>query len=160
MGANDYEVIKSPGENREYRAEDWDTGGETSVLLPGEPVKVGGTGNNFATVLATGDPEAGTDEFIGVVSRQGTHTSSADGVVEVTTCVPSMTVLRAAATTVGSVDTAAELNGILGDWVAGDVTAVAGTNGTFTIDEDEASDPNVHGFKIIAGNIDTGNLDF
>lgn len=160
MSANDFQVLKYAGETRLYRAEDWSTGGETSVILPGEPLKQAGTGTNFATVLATGDPEIGTDEFIGVAHKEGTHTSTADGWVEVTTVIPGKTVLRAKATTSTNVNTAAKLNELLGDWVSGDLTSVSGTNGAFTIDSNEGTDPNVHAFKIIGGDITKYTCDF
>jgi hypothetical protein len=159
MTKNNYKVVRYPGPARTYLAEDRTTSSVTATMKVGEPVKVGGTGSNFVKPLATGDPEVGTDEFVGVVCRESDETSTLDGDVEVITCVPVRTVLRAKATTSTNVDTQTELDGLLNDWVCGDVTASSGTNGVFTIDEDEATDPNGHGFKIVDGDIIAYTLD-
>lgn len=156
---NDVKVVLNAGGTRVCLAEDWTTGGETVSLKPGEVVKVGGTGTNFATIIATGDPEVATDELIGVVKKEGTHTSTADGEVEVITLIPVKTVLRAKATTSTNVDTQTELDGLKLDWVCFDLTGSSGTNGIITIDEDEATDPNVHGLQIIDGDINDYTLD-
>ena len=69
--------------------------------------------------------------------------------------------LRGQATTTTNIDTEAELLGVIGDFICMDVTG-AGTNGStgvFTFDENEGTDPNVHGFKVIDGDIVKGSLD-
>lgn len=157
MAVNDIKVVKNPGPTEVYNVDDRDTSSQTTNLLPGEPVKLS---TNFVIALATGDPEVGTDEFVGIVRKTSTETASADGTVEVTTVTPA-TRLRGAATTTTNIDTAAELLGVIGDFIGIDVTG-AGTNGptgVFTFDENEGTDPNVHGFKVIDGNITKGTLD-
>ena len=155
----DLTMVKGLGSVRRYLAEDRTTSSVTATMKPGEPVKVAGTGTNFVAPLATGDPEVGTDEFVGIVFSESTETSSADGEVYVRTVIPVVSVIRGKATTSTNVDTEAELNGLIGDWVAFDVTASSGTNGIFTIDENEGTDPNVHGLKIVGGNFDKSTLD-
>jgi hypothetical protein len=157
MAVNDIKVVRNPGPTEVYNVDDRTTSSQTTNLLPGEPVKLS---TNFVIALATGDPEIGTDEFVGVVRKQSTETSTADGTVEVYTMTPA-TRLRGQMTTTTNADTAAELLGIIGDFIAIDVTG-AGTNGptgVFTFDENEGTDPNVHGFKVIDGDIVKGSLD-
>lgn len=127
--------------------------GAVASIDYGEPVKRGGTGNNFAILLATGDPEGGTDIFLGVASADSSDTVAADGVVRYEIVGPG-TVLRADATTVANIDTDAKLLLLEMDFVAFDLTGTV-----FTIDEDEADDPNVHGLMIKGGDIAKGTLD-
>ena len=159
MGQHDFKVVKYPGPARTFIAEDRTTSSVTAQMEVGEPVKGAGATTNYVIPLATGDPEVGTDEFVGVVCRKSDEASAVDGDCEVITCIPARTVLRAKATTSGNMDTQSELNGLLLDWICADVTAVSGTNGTFTLDENEGSDPNVHGFQVVDGDIVAYTLD-
>lgn len=145
---NDIKVIKNEGGTLVYNAEDRSTSGLTATMKAGEPVKVGGTGTNFVTLIATGDPEVGTDEFIGIVRKESTETSAADGKVEVTVMVPMRTMLRGSANDYTKMNTAALLLGLQLDWITFDYDD---TN--FTIDENEGTDPNAHGLQIINGDI-------
>ena len=158
---NDYQVVRSGGGSvHVFIAEDRTTSSVTTTMKPGEPVKKSAASGNYVIPLATGDPEIGTDEFVGVVFKESTETASADGEVEVFVVQPLRTLLRAKPTTTTNMDTQSELNGLKLDWVAGDVTASTGTNGIFTIDEDETDDADVHGFQIIDGDIRALTLDF
>jgi len=160
MAVGDIKVIKGAGPVVRYLAEDRGTSSVTSAMLPGEPVKVGGTGTNFVLPLVTGDPEVGTDEMVGIVYSESTETAAADGEVYVTTMFPVKTILQAKATTSSNVDTQAKIDVLMGDWIALDVTG-AGTNGptgVFSFDENETTDPNVHGFKVVAGEPVRGTL--
>jgi hypothetical protein len=152
---NDYKLVKgSVGPTILCNAEDRTTSTLTVTMKPGELVKKGGTGGNFVIPLLDGDPELGTDEVVGLVRKESTETSSADATVEVILLVPGMQI-RGKVTTAANMNTAAELLAIMGDNVAGDVSSLAQT-----VDEDEGDDPNVHGFKIIAGDIVKGTIDF
>lgn len=159
MTVNDVKIIKYPGPARTYLAEDRNTSSVTATMKPGEPVKVSGTGTNFVAPLATGEPKVTCDQYVGIVGKESTETATVDGVVEVITVIPVRTVLKAKATTTANIDTQSELDGVKNDWVAFDVTASSGTNGVFTIDEDEGTDPDVHGLKIIDGDIVEYTLD-
>ena len=161
MAVNNVKIIKNGGPNFEFQAEDRTTSSITVAMQLGEPVKVGGTGTNFVLPLLTGDCEIGTDEFVGIVAEESTETSTVDGTVLVTQLIPGLTMLRAQATTVANINTVAKLLALRGDWISFDVTG-AGTNGptgVFTLDEDEATDPNVHCCKIMDGDITKGSLD-
>lgn len=129
--------------------------GAVASITQGEPVKIGGTGSNYVVLLATGDPEIGTDRMVGIAANDSTDTVAADGVVDVIMPIPNATVMRCAATTVGNIDTDAELLAILNDSVTFDLTG-----SDFTIDENEGDDPNVHGLMILDGDIIDGTLEF
>lgn len=150
MALGSISIVETAGATvRQYKQE------ANTTILAGEPVKIGGTGGNYVLRLADGDPETGTDRMVGIATSTGTATASADGVVNVLEVVPEKTVMRCAMTTPGNANTAAELLGILNDSVCIDLTST-----TFTIDEDEGDDPNVHGFRIVGGDIAAGTLDF
>lgn len=158
MAKADLKVIKHPGPTVTFKVDDRTTSSQTAAYEPGEPLKKSG---NFVIALATGDPEIATDEMVGIARKKSTETSTADGEVEVISLIPGLTQLRGKATTAASIDTAAELLGVIGDCVTFDLTG-SGTNGdgnVFTIDEDEGDNPNVHGLKIITGNTVRGTLD-
>ncbi len=160
MARGDLKVISGHGPTITYKTDDRTTSSQTVALEPGEPVKAV-NGSNFVIALATGDPELGTDEFVGIVRRKSTETSTADGEVEVLCTIPGLTIIRGKTTTATDINTAAKLLAILGDWITIDLTG-SGTNGSgnvFTFDGVEGTDPNVHGFKIIRGNTTKGTLD-
>lgn len=129
--------------------------GAVGSITPGKPVKIGGTGNNYVVLLATGDPEIGTDRVVGIAQSTSTDTASADGEVKVAVVKPGVTKMRAKVTTPGNMDTAAELLGILQDSVTFDLTST-----TFTVDENEGDDIDVHGLLIVGGDIEAGTVDF
>lgn len=157
MAFNDIRVISGGHGVKQFKTDDRDTSSETATLKAGDVVKKGGAGNNFATVVLTGDPEIGTDVMLGVVHTESTETASADGVVDVE-MFGQGTVIRGKATTAANMDTAAELLLLLNDYVTFDRSA-ANSGGTLTIDEDEGDDPNVHGLCIISGIVARGELD-
>ena len=134
-----------------FRVDDRTTSSASATHKPGEPLKQSG---NFTLLCATGDPEQGTDAFIGLAHNESTETSSADGSVDIEVVVPYITRIRGKATTVANIDTDDELEGVLNDAVTFDLTG-----STFTIDENEGDDPNVHGLVIVDGDIDKGTLD-
>jgi len=158
MSEGDVKIIKNPGENRFYDVDDRTSSGSPLTIKPGEPLQVMGAGNNFVEVLADGAPEAESDEFVGICAKESTETSSVDGKVLVTTCIPGVTVLRWKANTSTNVNTAAKLLGLKNDFVCADV-ATRTTTPAFTLDEDEGSDQDVHGFKIVNGDYVKYTLD-
>ena len=127
----------------------------------GDVVKLGGTGTNYAVHIADGDPEAGTDIFLGVVKAGkgivGANTASADGDIVIELVGPGSR-LSGAMTTPANAATAANLKAIQGDFVAFDRSADT-VAGVVTIDENEGTDPNVHGLFILDGDIVKGTLD-
>jgi hypothetical protein len=159
MAVNDLQIVKGVGETRTMQTQDRTTSSQTTQYLPGEPLKMGTI--PYVIALADGDPEVGTDEFVGICRKQSTETSSADGVVEYKSLLPGATQIRGKATTGTNINTVAKINALIGNWVSMDVTG-AGTNGStgvFTFDENETSDPNKHGFKILGGDSVRQTLD-
>lgn len=153
MAKNDIKIINQSdglaGKILSFNVEDRTTSGASATIKPGEPVKRGGTGNNFVTLLATGEPVI-TAPMVGVAVSESTETSSADGSVQVFVPTPGVAVMRADATTAANLaDT------ILYDTVTFDLNA-----GVFTVDEDEGDDPNVHGLQILSYDADADTVDF
>lgn len=134
---------------------------EANVTLgvrAGDAVKIGGTGTNFASLCLDGDPEQGTDIFLGITASDATNTATANGIVDVEICVPG-TVMEAKATTAGNVDTAAKLLALLLDFVTFDRSAATAV-GVLTLDEDEGTDNDVHGMMILDGDITSALMRF
>ena len=126
-------------------------------LAEGDFVKRGGTGGNYAAIIADGDPEAGTDIVLGVTKNASSNTTAANGVVNVEIVGPG-SIISGRATTAANINTAAKLLAIRSDFVAIDRSA-ATVAGVVTIDEDEGDDPNVHGLFILDGDIVKGTLE-
>jgi len=152
MAVNDVRIRDTAGHNV-IPTQTIRTEAAASDIDAGEPVKRGGTGGNYAIPLADGDPELDTDLMFGIAASAGTHTATADGVVEVYKPLPGV-VYECAATTPANVDTDAELLGVEQDRVTFDLAT-----GTYTIDENEGDNQN-HGLVITGGDTATGVLYF
>jgi hypothetical protein len=152
MSLADISIVAGRGEVLPFKVDDRTTSSATATIKAGEPVKQ--SNSNYALLLATGDPEQGTDAFIGIAHNESTETSTAEGWLDVDIVVPYITRLRGRATTSANINTAAKLLGVLQDSVTFDLTS-----GAFTIDEDEGDDPNVHSLVIVDGDIAKGTLD-
>jgi len=104
---------------------------------------------NYVVHCATGDPEIGTDIFAGIAKSPDTATTTAEGTVEVYLPMPGV-IYRCKATTAANL-----ADGILFDTVCFDLTVT-----TFTVDENEGSDENVHGLRILDYDADADTVDF
>ena len=154
MAANDIKVVGGGGGVVRFRTDDRDTSSTGGTIKPGEPVKVGGAGNNFVILCADGDPEQNTDIFLGICAKESTETASADGRVDVQVAVGNQTLLRGKVTTTGNMDADSELLGILFDTIAFDYAAQA-----FTLDEnDGASNWSTFGLQIVDGDVVNNTL--
>lgn len=155
MAKGDISIVDTGGLNvvptRTYKVQDRTSSSESRAMAAGDPIKKSG---NYALLCASGDPEQGTDTMLGIAAKASTETATADGEVEAYVCAPNV-VFRAKATTPANMDTASELLGLLNDSVTFDLS----TN-TFTVDENEGDDPDVHGLIIVGGNITDGTIDF
>ena len=129
----------------------------STAISAGEPVKLGGTGSNYAIRCIDGDPElaggGSADTMIGVAASTATHTATADGVMDVLLPLGGV-VFSARALTVASIDTDAELLGVLNDRVVLDLTGTA-----FTVDA-AAGDSATNGIRIVGGDTGTGQVHF
>jgi hypothetical protein len=152
MAKNDVFIVDNGGYNtvptKKFKVDDYTTSSSTQILA-GEPVKLSAAGGNYVVKLATGDPEIGTDVVFGIAASNDTATSSADGEVEVYLPLPGVT-YRASATTPANLAA-----GILYDTVCFDYD---GTN--YTVDEDEGTDEDVHGLRIVGYDTTNGTVDF
>ena len=153
MAKNDVTIVDNGGylnlPVRTFKVQDRTSSSDTQIYA-GEPVKIlAGEGGNYAGHLATGDPEIGTDIVIGIAKSDSTETASADGEVDVYMPLPGV-VYRAKATTSTNLAT-----GILNDCVTFDLTDT-----TYTVDENEGSDENVHGLRILGYDSTAGTVDF
>ncbi len=153
MAKNDIKIINQSdamsGVIRTYKVEDRTTSSAAATIKPGEPVKVGGTGTNFVLLCATAEP-TNAAPMLGIAVSESTETSSADGEVQVFVPTPGVAVMRAAAHTGANL-----ADGILNDTVTFDLTSTV-----FTVNEDEGTDPNVHGLEIIGYDADADTVDF
>lgn len=131
---NDIQVVKHPGPTMTFLSDSSATG-----MYYGEPVKLVTV---YAGLFETGDPVIGTDAMMGIVRKQSSHTSAADGEVEVITMIPGRTVLRW--NSENSVATQGAIDDLQGDVCV----SVIATN--YYLDDND-DDPNVHGFGIIGG---------
>lgn len=143
MAAGDIRVASGGYGVRQIDTDDRNTSGQRAFLA-GECVKRGGAGSNFAVAVEDGEPENGTDVFLGVVNRDDTSTATVDGVVEVALVGPG-TILEGDASTSANIDSASELLGLMLDNVAFDVSATS----VWTIDENQ-NGSNL-GFWIVGG---------
>lgn len=132
----------------------WQTEAASDAIYAGDPVKLKAAGSPYVIPLATGEPVIGTTtQVIGIAAMAGTHTSAADGYVDVYRCMPGV-VYACKATTSTNFDTQSEINALCGDRVAFDLTST-----TFTVDENEGDDGTL-GLQIIGGDPDTATVYF
>ena len=129
------------------------TEANSAAIVVGEPLKIGGTGDNFVVLLGNGEPEISADVVAGVAASDSNHTTTANGTIQAYLPLPG-TVFSCKATTPANMDTPAELTAILNDRVTFDLTG-----STFTVDENEGDDAD-HGLRIVGGNIATGDVYF
>jgi len=153
MAKNDVTIVSRGGllnlPTKTFKVDDRTTTGDTQIYA-GEPVKIyGEEDGNYAFHLATGDPEIGTDIMIGITKSADTATATAEGTVEVYMPMPGV-IYRCKATTGANL-----ADGILLDCVTFDLTGT-----TYTVDENEGSDENVHGLRIIDYDADADTVDF
>jgi len=153
MAKFDVKVVEPKGAStRQYQVQDRTSSSETDTVKAGEPVKLAAAGSPYVIPLATGDPEIGTDLFVGIAAGESTETSSADGTVDVIEITPN-TILEAKATTSTNVNTQAKIDALVGDTVCFDFD-----NTNYTIDENEGDDDNVHALRIVGGDPDKETL--
>jgi hypothetical protein len=72
MAVADVKFVKCAGPTMVFNSEDWTAGAGTVTKQPGDVVKRGDTGGNFATIVLDGDIEVGTDIGLGIVRKAST----------------------------------------------------------------------------------------
>lgn len=152
MAQGDIKIVRTAGGNvPTFR---WQTEAGATDINAGEPVKLKAAGSPYAIPLADADLTIGTDTaMIGVAASDSTHTSSADGVIDVYVPLPGI-VYEAKATTAANVDTQAEIDALVGDRVTIDLSG-----GSYTLDENDTDGAN-NAFYIIGGDPDRQTIEF
>ena len=152
MAKNDVRIVHNPYNSAVTSTrlvDDRTTTSDTAIYV-GEPLKIyGGQHGNYATHMANGDPAIGTDITIGIAASDSTETATAEGTVEVYLPLPGI-IYECAATTPANL-----ADGVVLDCVTFDLTGII-----FTVDEDEGSDENVHGLRIIGYDATAGTVQF
>lgn len=143
---NDVKIVKGGGPVVKFLSF-----ASSTVIYAGHPVKVS---TKYAVNLATDAPKVGTDVMLGVTHKQATHSSTVDGVVEVTTLIPNKTVVRWNAETPSRVNTQSQIDALLNNWITCDLNT-----GVFTINEDDANAYETNGLGVIGGDPVEGTLD-
>lgn len=134
------------------------TDAAATIIEKGMLIKFTSNGSPYGTPCVDGDHTLETDTAIyGLAAKDSTHTSIADGYVEVYIPLPGI-IYRGYATTAANIDTEAKLNLLLGDRVGIDVSATTSA-GDWTIDENEG-EAQALSFQMVAGNYEKGTLDF
>jgi hypothetical protein len=151
MAANDVKIKSSVAPLPTW---EWQVDASATLIYPGEPVKLSSSGSPFVIKLADNEPVIGTTtQVVGIAASTSTNDSSNAGTVKVYIPVPG-TIYSCKATTVANVNTASELNALVGDRVLFDLVGT-----TFTVDEN-ASDTATSGIQIVGGNPDTQEIYF
>lgn len=123
----------------------WQTEAAAGDLFAGEPCKLKSAGSPYVIRLADGDPVIGsTTQMVGITASDSTHTSTADGTVEVYMPLAGI-VYASSAKTAAGVDTQSELDALVGDNVVLDLTS-----DVFTIDA-AAANGATNGVQIVGG---------
>lgn len=173
MAAGDFKVLNEHLYGRaQFRVEDRTTSTALAVVKPGEILNMGAGGSG--TTAATGpfvfqcvDPGAngigadGIDILMAIAASESDETSTVDGHVN-GHLIGLGTRLLGRATTPANMNTVALLDAILLATITVDgITTRAGNADTtpYTFDENETSDPNVHAFQILVGDIAAGLLE-
>jgi len=133
MALNDVRIVSGGGASITLNVDDRTSSSDTQIL-PGDVVKKAG---NFVAHVATAEPTNAAPLY-GVAESYSSETSTVDGEVVVRQVIPGKTILEAKATTPGNL-----ADGILNDAVT---FTLDGT--TYTVNEDEGDDPDVHGLAI------------
>lgn len=149
MAKHDITIIRGGGAVQQFLVDDRTTSSDIQIL-PGEPVKKSNA--NYVAHVGDGEPTI-TAPMWGIATSTSTETSTAEGVVNVQQVIPGKTVLRAKANTGSNLAA-----GILQDAVTLDRTG--STAYSYTVDENEGDDPNVHGLIIVDYDADKDTVDF
>lgn len=151
MAKGDVRIIANGGLQAPPAA-NYRTEAAATAILAGEPVKIGGTSNAYVIPSADAEPVTSAPTFVGIADSDSVHTSTADGDIKVLLASPLL-IFEAKAKSSAAVDTQAEINAILNDLVAFDLTS-----SSYTVDTASAASTN--GLIIVGGNPILGTVFF
>ena len=154
MATNDFKVVSS-GPYSSVPTAKFQTAAGTTAINAGEPVMLTTIGTSvYAAVMTDAKPVIGTDFWCGLAKSAGTHTSAADGTVEVYLPLPGV-VYRGKAKSSTAADTDAEILALANKRTIIDLTA-----STYTIDT-AAADGATNGLILTGtGNSANNSVDF
>lgn len=153
MATNNIKIHDVGGRNC-VPTQTWQTEAAATAIAVGEPVKQKVAGSPYVIPVADAEPIIGTTTaIIGIAKSAGTHTASADGLVEVF-MIDKDTVLKAAAKSAAAADTAAEVLALQGKRILFDLTS-----SVYTVDT-AVADANVNGLKVLGGDPATSEIYF
>ena len=120
------------------------TNSAQGAIAPGAPVVLNTSGSYYVIVAVDGDITAGSDYFVGIAATTGTHSSTANGYVDVYLALPGV-VFGGSPKTAGAANTQAEIDVLCFKRVVLDLTA-----GDWTVDS-AAADAALNGVVIVGG---------
>lgn len=127
----------------------WPVQAAATTIYAGEPCKLVST---YAVPSADAEPGTGTPTFLGIASSTSNQTASVDGTVSIYVPVPGL-VYACKAKSAAAIDTAAELQALIGVPVLFDLTA-----GVYTVDTGATA--STSGLVIVGGDIVNGVVYF
>lgn len=130
------------------------TEANATAIYAGEPVKIGGTGNNFVVPSADAEPLVAAVTFAGIAATNSTQTATANGVVSVFLPLPGI-VWGCKAKSAAAIDTAAELLALRNLNILFDLTS-----GTYTVDTAASATSADNGLKVVGGDTTNGIVYF
>ena len=152
MAKGDIKIVDCGGRSNSPVLKFRTKGGDTAINA-GEPVKIARASTVYVVPLADGDLLTDAPYFVGIAAANATHTTSADGYVDVYLDLPG-TVYRAKAKTAANADTQADIDDRMLYRVVIDLTS-----SKYTVDA-AASDLATNGLIIVGGSAATSEIDF
>lgn len=146
-----FTIVQSPYDVVPTRV--FQTDAAATIIERGMFMKRTSEGSPYVTPSVNGDATIGTDtDIVGLAAKDSSHTSTADGTIEVYAPLPGL-VYRGYATTAGNVAATLE-----GDRITITVSATTSA-GDWTINED-AGDSDANAFQIYGVDTDKDTIDF
>lgn len=144
MAKLDITIVDNAG-NQVVPTQVWQTEADSTAINAGEFVKLKTAGSPYVIPLADGEPTIGTTTaIVGLAASDSTHTSDADGTVEVFMILPGV-VYAIDAKSAAAADTKSEIDVLCGNTVGIDLTS-----GKYSIDTTDSSVA-TKGFMIVGG---------
>jgi len=145
MSAGDI-YVKDPAGYNTLPVVTWNTLANTTVINPGEPVKVAAAGCKYAIVLADGDGVIGTTvACIGLATKISNQTTTVNGTVDVQLFMPGV-IYAGKAKSSTAATTVQKIQDLMGKRVPWDLTS-----SVFTVDTAAADNAN-NALLIVGGN--------
>lgn len=163
MAKRDLQIIGTSAGNREYRVAASATRAEVGEPIHIIPSHTAGVSTLNTVILAAADsPVIGTHAFVGVNAERFAVNAAGTVIAQkvmVTVPIPQASLIRGKAQTKASIDTDAELLGVLWDVTVIDYNATGASDGGELYTIIETATANTGGLTIQNGNTVKGTLD-